>query len=301
MSDLNELNSPSRLPIRSTVRLAWQQVSGFKALAWGGTGFYILISIGISLVAGLIFGLLLGAMGLPTDPSAAAQPGFDSAFVMSEAMRTLLNLSISFFTAPLIVGQIMLAVRHLRQTPETNVYCLFNYFKWRYMWRFFAVNIILFALVFACIFLGALVFSAGMLLPQHIAAVGLLLKGLLILGLIVFCFVLFYLIISLQLSQLLIADKNFHVNSGILTALRTVRKNFWRIIGVFLLCGLILLPIELALIGIFFGFAALHLEWLGILICSISVIILIIWLVPWGLLVNGAVYEYLFGNEPEQQ
>lgn len=295
MSDLNELSSPSKLPVRDTVRTAWQQVAGFKALAWGGTGFYILISVGISLVAGLIFGLLLGALGLPAEN--AAQPGFNPAFLASEAMRILLNLLITFFTAPLIVGQVMLAVRHLRQTPETNVYCLFNYFKWRFMWRFFMINIILFFLVFSCIFVGALLFSAGTLLPQHIAIVSHILLGLAIAGLIVFFLVLIYLAISLQFSQLLIGDKNFQVLASVSTALRVVRQNFWRIIAVFLLCALILLPIVLAFTAVTLGFEAIHLHWLGLLIDAIGVAVLLIWLLPWSLLINGAVYKNLFERE----
>jgi len=295
MSDLNDLSSTSKLPVRSTVRSAWHHVAGFKAVAWGGTGFYILISVGISLVAGLIFGLLLGALGLPADN--AAQPGFNPAFLVSEAMRVVLNLLITFFTAPLIVGQIMLAVRHLRQTPENNVYCLFNYFKWRYMWRFFMINIILFLLIFACIFVGALLFSAGTLLPQHITAVSYILTGVAIAGLIVFFLVIIYLAISLQFSQLLIGDKNFQILPSVTTALRVVCQNFWRIIAVFLLCGLILLPIALAFAAVTVGFDAIHLHWLGLLINALGVVVLLIWLLPWSLLINGTIYKNLFENE----
>lgn len=297
MTDSNELNNETRLPIRDTVRTAWNQVSGFKALAWGGTGFYLLISLAISLLAGTVFAILLSATGLPTDSSTLHQAGLSREMIISEGLQILLNVIISFFTAPLIVGQVMLAVRHLRRSPETNVYCLFNYFKWRYMWRFFAVNMILFMLIFACVFLIALIFSTSLLLPQHIAAVALLLKGLMITGVIAFFLVLTYLMITLQFSQLLIADQDAEVGPSIKTSLRVVRKNFWRIIAVFLLCCLIILPIELVLVGVFFGFAHLQLQWLGALLVAIAAIILVIWLLPWGLLVNGLVYERLFGNK----
>lgn len=299
MSDLNEINSPSKLPIRNTVSTAWQQVKGFKALAWGGTGFYILISIGISLAAGIIFAILLNAFGLPTGTQNLEQSGLAHEPVLTQGLQMLLNLFISFFTAPLVVGQIMLAVRHLRRSPETTVYRLFDYFKWRFMWRFFVVSLILIAFIFACIFAIALLVSTTSFLPQHIPAVAYLIKGLIFAAVIVFLFALIYLMISLQFSQLLIADHGLSVGASLKNSLSAVRKNFWRILGVFLLCVLILLPIELILVGVFLGFSALHLEWLGTLIVIASIVTLIIWLLPWGLLVNGLIYERLFGNNSQ--
>lgn len=297
MSDLHGLNTPAKLPVFSTVRTAWQQVRGFKALAWGGTGFYILIAIGITVVAGLIFGLLLAAFNLPAEANNASPTELNPAFITSEALRVFFNLVVSFLTAPLIVGQVMLAVRHFRRTPATTVYDLFNYYKWHYLWRFFAVSLILYGLIFLGIFAGCLLYYAAMLIPQHIPALMFIFKGLFIIGAILFVFLIFYLVISMQFSQLLIADKNFHVRKSVSCSFRTVAKNFWRVLGVLVVCALILLPFELVFVGVFVGFGALDLHWVGALIDVIGLIALAIWLLPWALLVNGIMYEYLFGHK----
>ncbi len=297
MSDLNELKTKVTLPIIGTLKEAWHGISGFKASAWGGAGFLILVSSGIMfamlIVAMIVIFGLIGSTGL-SDPS---QVSPNAALGIQIIMRVLSILG-DFFIMPIAVGLSLLAVHRLRQQPFT-AYRVFDYYKWRYMWRFFMVMLLLYAMLFVVLLGLALIAAVMIAIFHHTEMHPVLIFTLCsIAGIALFLFIA-YISIGTHFANFLIADKNKGVWHAFGEGYRIAWQYYWRILGIIMLFALIALGLALACSILFFLFHLINLGWLGGLLGFAVMVTVMIWYLPWGLNIWALIYRDLFGLESQ--
>lgn len=295
MSDFSELNTSSKLRVINTIKEAWRLVPGFKAAAWGGFGLSFAVALGVAILTGIIVAIISFATGSGGEYAAAGQ---QPQHLGMDALSQFLNICGEFFTLPVSVGVSLLAVHRLRQN-NFNPTRVFDYYKWSYMWRFFLTAVLVYAIVLALGFAGALIGSLLFgVFGGHEASVVILALSAFIAGAIVF-FIAIYFGFALNFSLMLIADRNMRMWQAIGCAFRAVNRNFWPIAGISvltLLIGLVVFCPGFILYGLlhFVGIG-----WVGGMIGGIISIFACVFMFPWALNLWGVIYRDVFGLDHE--
>lgn len=253
--------------IRDVIKESWKKVKGSKGSYWGAFGILLAIMIGLSFVLLIISGIGTVIAGIITGIGAKAAAthsqhpplGF---IITSQSISTLGQLIINFIQAPLIAGLIFMGIRRAIDKPISFV-MLFKVFKFRYMFRFFYLNILILLIIFAGV---AVIYLPGLFIHNH------LIEGLYIVtSVVVVILAWIYLFTSFILTFPLIIDRDYTAWAALTTSCRAVSKHWFRMFGLLIVLQLIYLLTALTL---FIGF---------------------IWTLPFFLNTLGVVYRDTFG------
>jgi len=294
VSDFNELNHESKIRVTQTISKSWELVSGLKGPAWGGFAFLALIAIGISIAIAIIMFIIGFAMfgSGHIDPNTMPQGGS----VIIQGLNTTLSIISDFFVIPIAVGLSLIPVHRLKGEAIT-AYRVFEYFKWRFMWRFSVVLIVNYILIAALVFIAILILAPMAMMHggEPTITPTLILVGSL-LG-IRFFFVLAYIGTALHFTNMLIGEKEMPLAHALGEGFKGVTKHFLGIVGVMFLAMLIILAFEAICFGIGFLFVMLNLKALGIFLAIAMFIFGIIWIFPFALNIWALLYSQIFGIE----
>ncbi len=116
------------ISIGAVLSEAWHRVKGSKAPIWGATGLYLLLSIALGIIAGVI-GLLI------------ERTGYSFLHVGS---GLLINLVVLLITMPIVAGILYIGIKRSLDQPikVTNAFIGYGY-TWRIFWAVLMISIIL--------------------------------------------------------------------------------------------------------------------------------------------------------------
>ncbi len=289
-----------KLPIKATLSAAWSHTKGFKKSYWAGLVLFILFSLGIVILLGLVnyFSLsdsaqFIGAMSWGRgdfSENAGSLFAAASGLVMFIVVRLLQFYAIYGMEYITLKKQAALALRGAQ---------IFKVFHKNYFWRLLLNLIIKAVLVFSAFFLPTFLLSvpAGLLASQHQTA-GNILEIAYFISIIVMLALTLFFSIRLALSSQFILDEKMSAIMAIRNSYRATKHNFWRMVAVYLLLIILYLialsPAAIVAIVSYFGHNAFGI-WSWMVAIAISILICI-WFFPFFSNANIKIYATLAGG-----
>lgn len=255
------------LSIKSILSNAWQLTKGLKWPIWAPILVLIAITAGINFLASLLFGFL----GLPM-----IEGSFTAAYSISDlVIAFIVEVIIIFFTAPLIVGAQMVALKRLRGESISASTGFYYWSKWFYL----GITILILSLGAALInvVIGSLItlsYNVGFWL------VGIL-QILAILAFIVFYAFYFF-------SILFVADQNKNPIDAFITSFSMVRPQWFQVCKIMacIAIGFLVVLLPFLILSIF---GMMVLSYIGVLLS----VLIAIWAIPYFHLIVSGVYNEL--------
>lgn len=285
----------SNLPFAEILSTAWSRVPGLKKPYMLGFLINIVLNGVFLFVIGFVVGFLMQIIvgDVPHDAEghivfSAFTHGQFVSLMCIRLVEFVLSLAEKIFIAwPMIAGLMLIALHHAAGKRAYTGY-VFRAITQRMIWPI-AGLFVLIGLFLMIPFLVVVVFvTMAVVLKTNYIVLTVVFA---ILAALVVCWII-YLAISYSMSLLLLLDRRSHVGEAMRLSRKGVTKHWFKVFFIFIVATLcIYVPMIVATV-----LPIVTTPWL--LIATIPLyIVLMIWVMPWVVMVFLSIYERLFGIE----
>lgn len=290
----------NKLPIHATLSAAWDYTKGFKKRYWTGLVLFILFSLAILSLLGLINYFSLSDNAQFTEAMNWGRGDFNSApdSIFAAALGLLVYFAGRLLQFYVIYGMEYLTLRRQANLPLRSMQ-VFKVFQGSHFWRLLLNLIIKAILIFAAFFLPTILLNTpANLLANEKPTLAYILEILYGISVIAMLAIMIYFGIRLALSSQFILDEKIPAIVAIRNSYRVTQRNFWRMIAIYgsllILYLIALSPIALTAILSYLGHNALGIwGWLIAIAISIGICI---WFFPFASNANIKIYATLAGG-----